>query len=87
MPMANPLVNGSDGIGGLGGFGGSADPSTTARRSADGGGSPPIGSGNLRSNHNTPLHCAGIILAALVIVFGLKMAGFRVAFDVGMGRS
>lgn len=85
MPMVNPLMNGD--TGGMAAFGGSVNPTTTARRAPDAGGSPPVGTGNLRSGHNTPLHCAGIILLALAIVFGLKWAGFRFAFDVGMGRS
>lgn len=84
MPLVNPMINGSDG---LDVFSGSFDGGTTARRQPDAGGSPPVGSGALNSSHNTPLHCAGAVLLALVIVFGLMWGGFRFAFDVGMGRS
>lgn len=84
MPMVNPLVNGADGAGV---FSGSFDTSTTPRRQPDAGGSPPVGSGDLTSSHNTPLHCGGAILLALLVVFGLMWGGFRFAFDVGMGRS
>lgn len=84
MPIVNPLINGSDG---MGIFGGSSDTSTTPRRQPDAGGSPPVGSGALASAHNTPLHCSAAVLLALIVVFGLMWGGFRFAFDVGMGRS
>lgn len=86
MPLVNPLTNGaSDGVGV---FGGSADYGTTARRQpSNGSDNPPVGSGAINSPHNLPMHCAVGIIAALALLFGLHLAGFRFAFDVGMGRS
>jgi hypothetical protein len=44
------------------------------------------GTGQLSAPHNTPLHVAGVVLVAGLIVAGLHLTGFRFAFDVGMGR-
>lgn len=36
--------------------------------------------------HNTSLHVGVILLAAGAVILGLHLGGFRLAFDVGMGR-
>lgn len=84
MPVVNPLLQGSDGLGVMNG---SFDTGSTMRRQPDSGGSPPVGSGAVNADHNLPMHCAGMILIALAVIFAFQWMGFRFAFDVGMGRS
>lgn len=36
--------------------------------------------------HNTSLHVGGILLLAGGVILALHLGGFRLAFDVGMGR-
>lgn len=82
MSMANPLINGDGGGYDMG------YATTEARRQPGGGDSgPPVGTGALSGSHNTPLHCSALILIALAGIFAFYFAGFRFAFDVGMGRS
>lgn len=42
--------------------------------------------GELSAPHNTPMHVAGILLAAGGVILFFKLTGFRFAFDVGLGR-
>ena len=45
-----------------------------------------VGTGQLAGAHNTPMHVAGILLLAGGALVFFKFSGFRVAFDVGLGR-
>jgi hypothetical protein len=82
MSLAIPLTNGHMQAGAQQ-FAGSAPvvaPQPTANASEV------QGTGRLTAPHNTPMHVAGIVLFAGAVVLGLHFMGFRLAFDVGLGR-
>lgn len=83
MPIANPLTNGGGFSAGLNN--GNYDQAQTPRRGPDPGGSPSVGSGDLTGAHNTPLHCAGLVLVALAVIFGLRLLGFQFSTAAKVG--
>jgi hypothetical protein len=84
MSLANPLTNGHMQAGAqvYAGAGSDAAPPQVPGSSA----ADVQGTGALSGMHNTPLHVGGIVLFAGAVIFGLHFLGFRVAFDVGLGR-
>lgn len=50
-----------------------------------GGDQTAVGTGDLTADYNTPIHVGGLILVGLVILIGLKYAGFRFNVDAGVG--
>lgn len=90
MALAIPITNGhmsagaqafvGGGSGGRGETAGAPDP-TVSTTAAD-----MQGTGALSGMHNTPLHVAGLLVLAGTTIFALHYLGFRVAFDVGLGR-
>lgn len=46
----------------------------------------PVGVTYGRNRHNTSAHVGGILLLAGGVILVLHLGGFRLAFDVGMGR-
>lgn len=84
MALATPITNGHLQAGAqvFAAGGASAPPPAEAGGSA----ADVQGTGDLLGRHNTPLHVAGLALTAGIVIFTLHALGFRIAFDVGLGR-
>lgn len=86
MGVAIPTTNGAMSAGAL-----SMQPPTVGTPPPQAMGQPTAaevqGTGHLGGAHNTPMHVAGLLLVAGGILIFFRQAGFRFAFDVGLGRS
>jgi hypothetical protein len=86
MSLAVPVTNGMM-TAGAQVFAGSAGVGSYEQPPAGGGSVAAVqGTGSLAGLHNTPLHVAGILLVAGTIIIGAHYLGFRIGFDVGLGR-
>ena len=83
MSLAIPIVATGGGMtAGAQVFGGSTGAPPTADQSI----AAVQGTGSLSAPHNTPLHVAGVLVFAGVVILAIHLAGFRFSFDVGAGR-
>jgi hypothetical protein len=85
MGLAIPITNGHVQAGAQV-FAGSGSPEAAPPQVPGSSAADVQGTGALSGTHNTPMHVGGLLLFAGAVIFGLHYLGFRVAFDVGMGR-